>query len=194
MKFHVIVPSSLLLLPILFRAAENEFPNWKITPDVSAPRAIVVRNADGTTRPLWYVAFNVKNSTGAARKVVPFVNLTTETGKSYPAIYDIDAMETIRAFEGKDTVDLFELTGELADGDSKRVAAVFERVDPLANDLTFHFQGFGAPIVRKGKDYTAQQIDYVTKFHRFGNEHQPTSAPITLLSSDWVTVATRKIR
>ena len=86
-------------------------------------------------------------------------------------------METIRAFEGKDTVDLFELTGELADGDSKRVAAVFERVDPLANDLTFHFQGFGAPIVRKGKDYTAQQIDYVTKFHRFGNEHQPTSAP-----------------
>jgi hypothetical protein len=174
--------------------AAADFPDWRITPQVSAPRPIVVKGMDGSTRTLWYVSFTVKNDTGAARTLTPFVTLTTEKGGSHSACFDTKGLELVRTYEGKDAIDIYDLGGEIADGDTKKVIAMFDRVDPLANDLTVHYQGFAASLVRKGKDFIQQQVEYVAKYHRSGNEVQVLSAAVKKVSADWVTVSSKKIR
>lgn len=194
MKLNAFAPVSLLLAFAVLSQGAGDFPNWKITPQVSSPRPIVSKGIDGSTRTLWYVTFTVKNDTGAARNLTPFVTLTTEKGSSHSACFDTKGLELVRTYEGKDIVDIYDFGGEFADGDTKKVVALFDRVDPLVNDLSIHFQGFAAPLVRKGKDFIQQQVEYVATYHRNGNEVQVVSSPVKKASADWVTVATKKIR
>lgn len=204
MKLHSFLPAALLALPLATvpvsarPAVEpqgvNDLPAWKMDLELSAPKAFVVARRDGTARTVWYVAFKVKNATGGARKLSPFVSLAIDTGKSYPAACDPEALEGVRLREGAATADLFDLGGELADGDTRKAAAIFEGVDPLANHYTFQFSGFAAPLVRSGKDYTQRDSVYRASFHRYGNEFRQASSPITCVSGEWVNVNTKKVR
>jgi hypothetical protein len=183
-----------LVLPLTMSQGATELSNWKILPEFSTPSAVVVRNADGTATTCWYVKFSVKNATGAARKLSPYVSLTTDTKKTYAASYVPRALDIVKLREGKDVVDVFEFAGDLNDGDSKTFVAIFEGVDVLANQYAYRVQGFGAALVRHGKDFTQQQLDYVATFHRWGNEHRTISSPVTCVSGAWEVVASKKVR
>lgn len=194
------ISKSLSILPIVFAltpvrsAEERAFPAWRVEPEVSAPSSILVRRASGGADAYLYVKISLKNSTGASRAIAPYVELTTDTNKAYAAVHDPSALEIVRLRDGKDVVDLFDVSGEIEDGGTMTLVALFRAVDPVANHYTIRIQGLAAGLVRKGGDFLKQRQDYIARFHRAGNEHRVVSSRFTRTEGKWELVSSKKVR
>lgn len=194
MNLIAIIPS-ILFAAVAIKQNVPEHNNWRLTVECDAPKAIVVPSSTGgVPRTVWVVTFTVKNQTGAAHTIAPFIQLTTETNKTIPAGYDTDAAKTFKFYNREELTDLYEMTGGIEDGATKRGVAYFDGVDPFANHYTLHFEGFASQLWRKGKEFTQQNVEYQTTFHRAGNEHQICSAQVKHEKDTWVTLATKKVR
>lgn len=193
MKLLAFVSALSLAIPALVQGVP-EHNNWKLTIECGRPRALTVTSKGGAPRTVWCLPFDVKNATGAAHTFLPYLQMTTETGKTYNATYMPSAVETLSFYTGEKYVDVFELAGGLEDGATKRCVAVFEDVDSMANKYTYHFSGFASPLWRSGATFTQQNVVYRAMFSRDGNEYQVASARVKHEGSEWATVETKKVR
>lgn len=192
-KWTAVAPV-LALTTILASQNVPEHNNWRITIQPDTPRAIVVQTRGSAPRTVWALTFTIKNETGAAHTLSPYVFMTTDTNKNISASYDPAAMETLKAYTDEKLTDLYDLAGGIEDGGTKRCVAIFDNVDVFANHYTYHFAGFGSSLWRKGGEFTQQAVEFRSTFARAGNEFQVCSAPVKSEGSEWVTLGSKKIR
>ncbi|MBI3817805.1 MAG: hypothetical protein HY286_03870 [Planctomycetes bacterium] len=173
-----------------------EHNNWRLTIECDRPQAIILPSSAGGPKTVWCLPFTIMNKTGAAHMITPFINMSVETNK--PAVaagYEPKALEYVkRRLHDDQLTDVYDLSGGIEDGASKRCVAIFDGVDPFANHYTFHFQGFASPLWRRGSGFTQQTVEYQATFMRIGNEFQICSGAVNAERSEWKTLETKKVR
>ncbi len=182
-----------LLLPSGSTLESEAGSPWRLTVASDAPRAIVV-GTGRTAEAVWYQTLTVTNDTGEAREIVPFATLSTELGASMAARHDPRVLRALRATVEADVVDLFDLKGSLAAGESRRVVVVWGSIDAYANHYTVHLSGLASSLVRSGAEWVRTKTDLVLQFHRVGNERRPLSSRMRALGSTWQELEREKIR
>ena len=109
-------------------------------------RTVTVRAPDGTSKTHHYMTIKVKNSTKHARQWHPLVKAITDTGKTYLAGGNADALEGIRKAEkNKSLVSIGTTAGRLAAGAGHDTVAIFGAVDPLYDKITVKVFGLVDP-------------------------------------------------
>jgi hypothetical protein len=133
----------------------------------------------------YYLTYTLSNPMDAARTPRLFLDVKTETGKTYGDFSDAAvtkaAAKSTRNAAVKATAELRD--GELAAGGSVAGVANFGNIDPNADDITVRVHGLWDPIIRtrQGKVLKETRV-LVLQFARHGDEYDRPMDPIKLVS------------
>jgi hypothetical protein len=135
----------------------------------------------------YYLPYTLKNPMDDARTPRLYVEVTTETKKTYGDRTDAKvvaaAAKDAKAPDMKSTA---ELRGkDLAAGGTAHGVANFGNIDPNADEITVKVYGLWDPVVRtrQGKVYNERRV-LVLQFRRYGDEFWRPMDPISLLWKD----------
>ena len=128
-------------------AAEKESrKRWMLDFSHGPLRTVTVRNPDGTSETHHYMTVKVKNNTKHARQWHPLVKAITDTGKTYLAGGNSNALAAIRRAEkNKNLVTIGSTAGRMAAGATADTVAIFGAVDPLYDKVTVKIFGLVDP-------------------------------------------------
>lgn len=134
-------------LAIPTAAAEKESrKRWMLDFSHGPLRTVTVRAPDGTSKTHHYMTIKVTNGTEHARQWHPLVKAITDTGRTYLAGGNSDALTEIRRAEkNKNLVTIGSTAGRMAAGASVETAAIFGAVDPLYDKITVQIFGLADP-------------------------------------------------
>ena len=139
----------------------------------------------GGSRPSYYLPYSLSNPMDTALKPRIYVELKTDTGKTYGDFADSRVTSAAeKAAKGRSAKSTCELRSEdLAAGASAQGVANFGSIDPNADDLTVRVYGLWDPIVRtrQGKVLHEKRV-LVLRFSRKGDEYDRPSDAIKLIS------------
>ncbi len=133
----------------------------------------------------YYLSYKLTNPMDEARTPRLYVELKTDTGKTYGDRADARvlsaAAKALKASDLKTTSDL--RSKDLAKDESVQAIANFGPIDPNADDLTVRVYGLWDPIVRtrQGKVYSEKRV-LVLEFARRGDEYDRPMDPIAYKS------------
>lgn len=176
-------------------AAQGETnAGWRLDVRFDPPRATTVARPGGPARVVWYSTFSVTNKTGAPRAISPFVSIVTDTGKTFPAAFDLPALQAVRLVAGEGLTDVYQLPATVDDGATLRGVAVFGDLDRFANRFELRARGFASGLGRRGGEWVHRVMEHRAHFHRPGNEHQALKYLVTARGDEWVTLEEKKIR
>jgi hypothetical protein len=157
-------------------------PRFDFTPgDMS-----VAITGQGRQAASYYLPYTVRNPMDEARTPRLFIQVKTDTGKTYgdrpDARVTAAVARTLRNRDLKTTADL--RSQELAAGASAQAVANFGSIDPNADDITVRVYGLWDPVVRtrQGKVYAEKRV-LVLQYGRRGDEYDRPMDPISLRSS-----------
>jgi hypothetical protein len=140
----------------------------------------------GRSAASYYLPFTLKNPMDEAIAPRIYLEVKTETGKTYGDRPDHKVIKAAqKSLKTKDLKTTLELRAqELAAGGSSQAVANFGAIDPNADDLTVRVYGLWDPIVRtrQGKVYSEKRV-LVLEFARYGDEYDRPMDPIKLKSS-----------
>lgn len=134
----------------------------------------------------YYLPYTLKNPMDDARTPRLYIEVTTETKKTYGDRADVKviaaAAKALKIADLKSTADL--RSQDLAAGASVQAVANFGNIDPNADDITVKVYGLWDPVVRtrQGKVYSEKRV-LVLQFARYGDEYDRPMDPISLVSS-----------
>jgi hypothetical protein len=134
----------------------------------------------------YYLTYTLTNPMDEARTPRLYLEVTTDTGKSYGDFADAAVVKA--ATKRSKTTGMkstAELRGaELAAGGSAAGVANFGNIDPNADDITVRVSGLWDPIIRtkQGKVLKETRV-LVLKFERHGDEYDRPMDPIKLVST-----------
>jgi len=134
----------------------------------------------------YYLPYTLKNPMDDARTPRLYIEVTTETNKTYGDRPDVKvvaaAAKDLKIADMKTTADL--RSQDLAAGASAHAVADFGNIDPNADDITVKVYGLWDPVVRtrQGKVYNEKRV-LVLQYRRYGDEYDRPMDPITLTSS-----------
>jgi hypothetical protein len=135
----------------------------------------------------YYLPYTLKNPMDDARTPRIYVEVTTETNKTYGDSADVKvvaaAAKELKIADLKSTADL--RSQDLAAGAAAHAVANFGNIDPNADDITVKVYGLWDPVVRtrQGKVYNEKRV-LVLQYRRYGDEYDRPMDPITLVSSN----------
>lgn len=131
--------------------------------------------------PHYYLRYEVKNGTDAARTPRIRLALQTETGKTHGDHYDGAAFRAVAKRAHKTSIDstLRLRSSELEAGASGDAMAQFGRIDPNADNFEVRVYGLWDPIVRdrRGVVWSERRV-LVLKYARTGDEYRRHEDPI----------------
>jgi len=134
----------------------------------------------------YYLPYTVKNPMDEAVKPGIYVEVKTETGKTYGDRPDAKVVAAAqKSLKTKDIKTTLEVRGQdLAAGGSAMAVASFGNIDPNADDITVRVYGLWDPIVRtrQGKVFSEKRV-LVLQFARYGDEYDRPMDQIKLKSS-----------
>jgi hypothetical protein len=134
----------------------------------------------------YYLPYTVKNPMDEAGTPRIYVEVKTETGKTYGDHPDTKVVAAAaKSLKTKDLKTTLEIRSqELAAGGSAQAVANFGNIDPNADDITVRVYGLWDPIVRtrQGKVFSEKRV-LVLQFARYGDEYDRPMDPIKLKSS-----------
>lgn len=134
----------------------------------------------------YYLPYTLKNPMDDARTPRLYIEVTTETNKTYGDRTDVKvvaaAAKDLKIPDLKATADL--RSQDLAAGASAQAVADFGNIDPNADEITVKVYGLWDPVVRtrQGKVYNEKRV-LVLQFRRYGDEYDRPMDPITLMST-----------
>ncbi len=128
-------------------AAEKESrQRWMLDFSHGPLRTVTVRAPSGKSATHHYMTIKVKNGTEHARQWHPLVKAITDTGRTYLAGGNSDALAAIRRAENnKNLVAIGTTAGRMAAGASHDTVAIFGAVDPLYDKITVKIFGLVDP-------------------------------------------------
>jgi hypothetical protein len=134
----------------------------------------------------YYLPYTLKNPMDDARTPRLYIEVTTETNKSFGDTADVKvvavAAKELKVADMKTTAAL--RSQDLAAGATVHAVANFGNIDPNADDITVKVYGLWDPVVRtrQGKVYNEKRV-LVLQYRRYGDEYDRPMDPITLMSS-----------
>jgi hypothetical protein len=157
-------------------------PHFEFTPG----EMTVAITGYGRDAASYYLPYTLKNPMDDARTPHIYVEVKTETGKTYSDRPDSKVVAAAqKSLKQKDLKTTIEVRSqELAAGGSAQAVANFGNIDPNADDITVRVYGLWDPIVRtrNGKVFSEKRV-LVLQFRRYGDEYDRPMDEITLKSS-----------
>jgi hypothetical protein len=154
--------------------------------DFAPGEMTVAITGHGRNAASYYLPYTLKNPMDEARTPRLYIEVTTETGKTFGDRTDAKVVaacaKDLKLSDLKATAEL--RAQDLAAGGSAHGVADFGNIDPNADEITVKVYGLWDPILRtrQGKVYSEKRV-LVLQFRRYGDEYDRPMDPITLLST-----------
>ena len=177
---------------------------WVLKFKPNALRMITPRTGVAKGRVYWYLLYTVENPSDEDREIYVSISASSDRKKEYGDLF-LPSVE--RAIEKKEKAKLWGKTDEfkiiskrdpsdaqfhyvtLKAGEKRRSVAVFNRLDPNANDITIRVKGLSNE-VRPATDADGVAVlehrVRVLKYKRPGDEFAITRDSFKLTSENWV--------
>ncbi|MEZ5989136.1 MAG: hypothetical protein R3F30_08440 [Planctomycetota bacterium] len=200
----MIRPLSLLVLaaalaPSIASAQAEDGTKWRmtVTPGKLKPITIPDRIRTGDAKTYWYTVLEIKNETGKERNLGLAAKGLTEVKKSpviLPGLYPEVTKAIQQRERDKDIVNLFEASGEIGDGETKKVLVLFANLDTEVNLLDLRVKGLANTLYKEGSKVYYEDTELSVKFHRIGDEYEVTRQRVEIKEKRWVEVERKKVR
>lgn len=185
---------------------------WIIELDHQALRMISPQQGLGAGSVYWYMLYTLTNTSSEDREIYVQITAKSDHDRSYS---DLLLPSVEKAIERKENQvlwgksDEFELSRKrkpsdpkynyfsIKAGEKKRCVAVFNRLDPNANDLVVRVAGLSNEIRGVAQDDGSRQLEErirELRFRRPGDEHEMTLDSFKLVGKEWVKQQTAAAR
>ena len=217
-RFWVVIAAGMLTGPAVAQNVVDDFgsgvrvelpkdgvtPNyWLVDLKVEGLKMISARSGPGRGRVYWYLLYTLENKSDEAREAFISISATSDRGAKYVDMFlpnvelEIERKEG-RALWGKadefalqkdrSPDDLEYLLMPIEGGSKRRSVAVFNRLDPNANQVTIRIKGLSNEIRRvETEDGTVLEEKVLElTFHRPGDEFAITQDTFYPKQQNWV--------
>lgn len=139
-----------------------------------------------------YMTYEVSNKTGAERAIAPIFRVETETGQTTYAMPAAAVANAVSAKQGKKYIDVNQITGKIADGETKTGVAVFINLDPSARHVKVYVTGFTDAYRYQDEDARKgfQRMEYKIEWFRPSDAENRMKTPVETKVDEWYWVST----
>ena len=169
-------------------AVAGEGLRWELGFKHATPTWAKIQVSADKTAVAWYMAYDVENKTGAARKPAVRCEIRTDTKKTFSDNADpLVIAAAKRALDVKEIATAADLKKGIEDGAKVKCVATFGAVDDEAKKLELRVYGLMDPVTMvKGKEVFEVKYWQVI-YERKGDEFGRTEDPWKTVSSGWKT-------
>lgn len=143
----------------------------------------------------WYLLYRVTNKTEEAVPLFLSIKAFTDAGPRpfvqgfYPRV-----VQAVEQREHKDLLDIRQMRGEIAPGETKEAVAVFGSLPESTDLLTVQVLGLWDRIVRESGKVFVEDRALLLAFYRPGDEYFPQYDRIRLVKSEWKVLERRPLK
>ena len=185
MKSRIRIAALTLVLGLLIVSAADAQPRWQLKVKPMEPGVVALFDVLNQGVNYWYFPFTVKNTTDKPLNVLLTVKAFTDTNKTYVNGYYPEALQKVQRVVGLRLRDMRDMRGVIKPGESWTGVAIFKRVDPVMDRITFRILGLEDVLVTiKGVTYVEIRGLDVT-YKQIGDEYFPWEDPIEYVSKKW---------
>jgi hypothetical protein len=183
MKKHVWIAASLAAVMLVSAQAQAARESWSLDFKHTDLRYVTVG-----AKVCAYMTYEVTNKTGAARKFFPIFRVETDTNQITYAMADAAAAAAIRAKTGKNVLDINQISGDFADGETKIGVAVFRGLDPEADTVKVYITGLTDAYRYQDEDSRQgfQRMMWKIHWYRPGDAAGRVNAVVDTKMDEWV--------
>ena len=185
MKSRIRIAALTLVLGMLIVSAADAQPRWQLKVKPMEPGVVALFDVLNQGTNYWYFPFEVKNTTDKPLDVLLTVKAFTDTNKSYVNGFYPEALKKVQRVVGVRLRSMRDMRGTIKAGETWTGVAIFKRVDPVMDRITFRILGLEDVLVTiKGVTYVEIRGLDVT-YKQIGDEYFPWEDPIEYVSKKW---------